>query len=113
MPFWCGLGVKLLNPHPESRDWRETPPGSRPDVIARARIEPDGSPAAIARCALRLVRWASGAGDRYPLGSPRRAATSFAGPPLHYSPSGASRLEPASLAVRSCRPPPPPEAVWL
>jgi len=55
VPLWCRCNGKLLNPLPQSRDKRETPRRRGPDVIARARIEPDVSPAAIARCAMMLA----------------------------------------------------------
>ena len=93
MPFRSGPGAKLLNLLLKSRDRRETPPGSRPDVIARARTEPDGSPAAIARCAMMLVN--RPAVRAVATLQARRGALQPAAPVLHAVP--ALRTHPASI----------------
>ena len=60
MPFWCRFGGKLLNPLLQSRDRRETRPGSSLAALQRpllARLRKVGAST-------------SGAGGRCPLGPP-------------------------------------------
>jgi len=59
-------------------------------------------------------RWASGskvAGGRRcpvaPVSASRNPSAALPAPPFRSCPSGAARLQPAGLSVRSCRPPPP------
>ena len=105
MPFWCRLGVKLLNPLPQSRDRWESPPGSRPDVIARARIEPDGSPAAIARCAMRVGAIGQRCGRSLPSRPAAARCNRLRWSSTLFRPFGCSPPRPASLAVRSANTP--------